>query len=832
MIQHKKVGKRYKKLPPHSWEPHPLAERGEIRKPYIIAIITIILVIAISLLLFFSDTFVGKAIEYVPEEAMMPAQAGIFLEDNVIPFSLETPTSTGENVVIPIKAMLPEGTNTSAVRFVMTHKNLVVDGTCDTAVMSGLPWGDYFKTISCDDETETITFEYATLDVEQVQSGSFDIATLHFIAPGPGWYNLTFTEFRIPQFEEEPQELARSIGNTMILVRAIETSCDDGFDNDQDGWSDAGNTYEDIDCITELTECPINIQTQLTQKLDDLQAEVDSFNDQFTQIAVSSRDSKYIDSLLSQLTLMGNYLATLQEESELYQSFTSSPCGLRQLLSEYGTLINDIIESHRQVDTLYRTISRLERCEDGIDNDGNDLIDCDDDSCATYLLCEGSEFGEPTPPLVSEICDNEIDDDDDGFIDCDDIQCVDHAACEVEICTDTIDNDDDDFVDCDDPDCVNNFACFVQESCESDEDCTSDGDVCINLLCETPCTGNVCYSDSALRTCTEGYLDIPESCENGCENGACIIEINIEDNICGNSVINTGEACDDGNKVDDDGCSSTCFIEVPSCTSDDECIEGQQCIANMCEVPVTCDSDMPCADENRECINNICTPKQISTEDGTEDGSSNTGSTEGLCRSSWACSSWSYCNASLQQTQTCTDTRRCRTQRTENQSCAECTQSWVCSEWSSCSANQQYRTCEDEHSCGVTSLQPELQKLCTADASGPVPSSISSTIRPPYVEQEPPVSGSTIPLWEEYKYYIIGGAGFILLGIIVLFVLHFIHIHASASNFADLKEWISKEKAMRIPDENIKKALHDQTSWTDTEIERAYVELSGARYSM
>ena len=33
--------------------------------------------------------------------------------------------------------------------------------------------------------------------------------------------------------------------------------------------------------------------------------------------------------------------------------------------------------------------------------------------------------------------------------------------------------------------------------------------------------------------------------------------------VCGNSVIETGETCDDGNTVSGDGCSSTCQIEVP-----------------------------------------------------------------------------------------------------------------------------------------------------------------------------------------------------------------------------------------------------------------------------
>ena len=58
-----------------------------------------------------------------------------------------------------------------------------------------------------------------------------------------------------------------------------------------------------------------------------------------------------------------------------------------------------------------------------------------------------------------EICDDGIDNDDDGFIDCDDFDCLGDPACAVEICDDGIDNDDDGFIDCDDLDCTGDPAC-------------------------------------------------------------------------------------------------------------------------------------------------------------------------------------------------------------------------------------------------------------------------------------------------------------------------------------------------------------------------------------
>jgi hypothetical protein len=77
-----------------------------------------------------------------------------------------------------------------------------------------------------------------------------------------------------------------------------------------------------------------------------------------------------------------------------------------------------------------------EICDNGIDDDGDKLVDCDDPDC----VC--------TP---KEICDNGIDDDGDKLVDCDDPDCV---CTPKEICDNGIDDDGDKLVDCDDPDCV------------------------------------------------------------------------------------------------------------------------------------------------------------------------------------------------------------------------------------------------------------------------------------------------------------------------------------------------------------------------------------------
>lgn len=74
-------------------------------------------------------------------------------------------------------------------------------------------------------------------------------------------------------------------------------------------------------------------------------------------------------------------------------------------------------------------------CSDGIDNDGNGKIDCADDAC------------DCTPV---EICKNGLDDDGDGLVDCQDGDCS--AVCETD-CSNGIDDDNDGFIDYFDGDC-------------------------------------------------------------------------------------------------------------------------------------------------------------------------------------------------------------------------------------------------------------------------------------------------------------------------------------------------------------------------------------------
>ena len=65
-----------------------------------------------------------------------------------------------------------------------------------------------------------------------------------------------------------------------------------------------------------------------------------------------------------------------------------------------------------------------EICDDGLDNDFDEKVDCSDSACT----------GEPACPK-GEICGNNIDDDADTAVDCDDAECGQFGICTGELCT-------------------------------------------------------------------------------------------------------------------------------------------------------------------------------------------------------------------------------------------------------------------------------------------------------------------------------------------------------------------------------------------------------------
>jgi hypothetical protein len=88
-----------------------------------------------------------------------------------------------------------------------------------------------------------------------------------------------------------------------------------------------------------------------------------------------------------------------------------------------------------------------EICNNGQDDDGDGLVDCNDPQCTD-------------DPACPENCTNDVDDDADGQVDCMDSECTTNPVCQPETaCNDGMDNDMDGAIDCADSDCAGTPAC-------------------------------------------------------------------------------------------------------------------------------------------------------------------------------------------------------------------------------------------------------------------------------------------------------------------------------------------------------------------------------------
>ena len=93
-----------------------------------------------------------------------------------------------------------------------------------------------------------------------------------------------------------------------------------------------------------------------------------------------------------------------------------------------------------------------EICNDGIDNDGNNLIDCADPACTSDPACT-------PPPVTTEICNDGIDNDGNNLIDCADPACTSDPACQTTAKKPTLGED---CSDCKGKNCKNDPTCTKQ----------------------------------------------------------------------------------------------------------------------------------------------------------------------------------------------------------------------------------------------------------------------------------------------------------------------------------------------------------------------------------
>jgi hypothetical protein len=237
-----------------------------------------------------------------------------------------------------------------------------------------------------------------------------------------------------------------------------------------------------------------------------------------------------------------------------------------------------------------RNRAQSEVCGNGVDDDGDGQVDCDDPSCAGASVCNVGPGDED--------CANGVDDDDDGLVDCDDVlDCGGLTMCRVEDCNNAADDDGDGDVDCDDADCAGAIGCGA-EDCGDGVDNDGDGLVdCIDQDCQTAC--------------------IPENCTNGTDdNGDGLADCDDPD--CATTATEcVDENCTNG--VDDDFDSlvdcldEECAIIFPGCI--ESCTDG---IDNDQDGYIDC-ADLGDCGADPVCIESICTDGLDNEGDGLID---------------------------------------------------------------------------------------------------------------------------------------------------------------------------------------------------------------------
>jgi hypothetical protein len=225
-------------------------------------------------------------------------------------------------------------------------------------------------------------------------------------------------------------------------------------------------------------------------------------------------------------------------------------------------------------------------CSDGIDNDGDGDIDCDDDGCSMrehIVVCGEGAVTDPSlwEAAVRERCSDGINNDGDvsamdvPFTDCGDFDCT--GAFESDVCldlpretgngrcSDGIDNDMDGLIDCDDGNCQGEamVVCVDGEPVVlTDEEITA----AANPLCEdginndesasdtrADCMDFDCSLDPLVTVCGEETGD--EACSDGLDNDGDGF-FDCADFSCNRSTFvtvceTTSELCDDN--MDNDG---------------------------------------------------------------------------------------------------------------------------------------------------------------------------------------------------------------------------------------------------------------------------------------
>jgi hypothetical protein len=173
---------------------HRLGKVAVEKKPLIIGAITIVSILLLSLLIYFSPQFVGQAYYTGIEDTAGIEQPGPILSNQ--PFTLEVKANLGtdETVAVGFELNLGDLQLTSGMEVLI----------CENIVTSNLDWDESGLYVSCDNNI--INFQHFTLNTSEAITGEISIATLNLPGNNPGNYELSFEELEVVDLNSDPVE--------------------------------------------------------------------------------------------------------------------------------------------------------------------------------------------------------------------------------------------------------------------------------------------------------------------------------------------------------------------------------------------------------------------------------------------------------------------------------------------------------------------------------------------------------------------------------------------------------------------------------------------------
>jgi hypothetical protein len=191
-------------------------------------------------------------------------------------------------------------------------------------------------------------------------------------------------------------------------------------------------------------------------------------------------------------------------------------------------------------------------CSDGMDNDGDGMMDCADSDCQgdAIVVCDGAE---PTgvaeaqwAAMITARCANGMDDDGAGFTDCGDRTCQYFAAACLTAgfeggnaaCSDGMDNDLDGATDCEDPGCNPTFNESIVVCDDEGNPVDFANDAAITAAANTRCSDGSSNGENTFVDCAD----------NSCKRDALVT-------VCDATTEGNVRTCApiDGEEVDEDG---------------------------------------------------------------------------------------------------------------------------------------------------------------------------------------------------------------------------------------------------------------------------------------